>query len=395
MLGKSFAPPTPSSRMVSVESEEDVRRERALQRFSAKSDGSGAASPKQPGGAVSPPRDGEQGTYSALSAGGVSTDDLDGGNGSAEQKEPAENEEEIEEMLDFQDSVYDLTVQYLCLAVNGSLAFTAGYVNFVCVIGLQCLNLMLQFQMLTEVRRLIMTPAMSRAANLYVDFVEFVYGEEITAVFNTTNFDFEEAKYRLNDWHEKVVLCQFPLVSPLFFLIIMLIWTMFLGHELKQTVFFACQVARLPRHAENHILVRHMDDVVVVTRMSGSLKTCIIVTVFMPKFAIAVTLWLQGAQWLTATSGFENLVLNALALTFICDLDELIFRACVSEATKVGLAKIKLPLPAFSDQPNFSGPIESVLTVGCCIGLTILYIFYYQAIFPSYRWDLPFFCDVE
>eukprot|EP00927_Polykrikos_kofoidii_P066260 TRINITY_DN61892_c0_g1_i1.p1 TRINITY_DN61892_c0_g1~~TRINITY_DN61892_c0_g1_i1.p1 ORF type:complete len:397 (+),score=56.15 TRINITY_DN61892_c0_g1_i1:131-1192(+) len=309
-----------------------------------------------------------------------------------EEQHGNDEREDFDQMLDFQDSVYDLAIQYSCLAVHGSLTDAAGYANLVCVMGLQALNLFLQMNMLKYVRQLIMFAAVHTAATSYTDFQSVFYGRHpLSFKFTPEGFhNFESMSSEA-----KSVLCQFPLVEPAFFVVILLIWTFFLGHELKQTVFFAWQTFQLPSPTSNHIGVREVETYFVVTHMSFALKVWISIAVFLPKFTIALALWTTGARWLSATSGFEDLVLNALALTFICDLDELIFRACVPEATKRLLTTAKLPLASFTTEPTYRGPSESFLTAFGCFGITIFYIFVYQDVFPNFQWDLSYVCETN
>merc|ERR1712023_598377 len=99
------------------------------------------------------------------------------------------------------------------------------------------------------------------------------------------------------------------------------------------------------------------------------LKVWTTLIVFLPKLAIAVVLWYIGAGWLTATTGIDNLVLNSLALTFICEVDELIFRTCISEVAKSCLEKTKLPLPSFRYTPDIRVPAETISTCMACVAV--------------------------
>jgi len=130
-------------------------------------------------------------------------------------------------------------------------------------------------------------------------------------------------------------------------------------------------------------------------KVSMGLKVCITVVVLIPKMCIAMWLWFIGARWLTSTPGIDNVVLNALALTFICDLDEVIYRTCVSEATKEGLSRTTLPLPPFSHKPTLLGPTETWFTLAACVVWSVLYKDYFQTAIPHYRGDLVIVCRSE
>lgn len=298
-----------------------------------------------------------------------------------------DNRKELSDLLCFNASIYDLMVQHSCLAMHGYGGQT-GMVNLLVVIAFQAFNVYLQMTMLFEVHDLIMLPAMVRAQHLYHLFSDECYGTDSDFSFTS------EVRENFENWHdhEKFELCQSPLTSPTFFFLILLIWTFFLAHELKQTMYFAWHILRLDSPLEGSVTFLDHDDSFVITRLSRSLKSWITITVFVPKVAIAVTLWIIGARWLTATTGFENLVLNALALTFICELDELIYRACIPEVTKSCLEKTKLPLPSFSYTPTYKAPLETVLTAFSCVALTLAYENVLQDAIPGYRGDLKELC---
>lgn len=178
------------------------------------------------------------------------------------------------------------------------------------------------------------------------------------------------------------------------FFFILLIWTFYLMHELKQTLYHWGHTIKLesPIDGGRVTIVSVAEDNFVITHMSNILKLWISLTVFIPKLIIAVVLWYIGAGWLTATAGIDNLVLNSLALTFICEVDELIFRTCISEVAKSCLEKTKLPLPSFKYTPTVWFPAEITATAMGCLSLAFVYLSYMQDAIPDFRWDLTAVC---
>lgn len=295
---------------------------------------------------------------------------------------------ELHEMLNFNASIYDLTVQYSCTVAH-SYGDRVGVSNLVMVLVLQILNLYMQFNILEEVEALIARPAMAHAQHLYRVFTEQCYGTD------PENYIYsQEVELHFQAWEDdgKAELCAFPMTSPRFFLIILLIWTFFLFHELKQTAYFSYHLLKLDRPATGRVTFVEQSDQFVITHVGPFLKVWITFSVLLPKFGIAFLLWYIGARWLTATAGIDNLVLNSLALTFICELDELIFRTCVSETTKACLEKTKLPLPPQKYEPSIWGSVEMLGTVLGCVSLAFYYVFHLQDVIPNYRWDLKDLC---
>lgn len=166
-------------------------------------------------------------------------------------------------------------------------------------------------------------------------------------------------------------------------------------HELKQTIYFWGHTMKLPTPSasdDGRVTFLYHEDNFIITHMGCALKIWTTVTVFLPKLVIAIVLWYIGAGWLTATEGIDNLVLNSLALTFICEVDELMFRACISEVAKSCLAKTKLPLPCFKYTPTIWLPAETLTTCISCIALAYGYMYYLQDAIPDFRWDLTTMC---
>ncbi|OLP97795.1 hypothetical protein AK812_SmicGene19831 [Symbiodinium microadriaticum] len=301
------------------------------------------------------------------------------------------DERELNEVLSFNASIYDLTIQYSCLACTGCGEGQDATVllNLVLFLGLQVGNVFLQMFLLFEIEFLIAFPAMEHARDLYDRFTDHCYGEGLMDSSEDVGVLFQSW-----DGTAKAELCQFPLTNPTFFFMVILIWTFFLGHELKQTVYFFWHTLRLHRPTEGCVcIVDHQDQSqFVITHMSGLLKFWIALIVFLPKFIIAIVLWYIGARWLTATPGVDNLMLNSLALTFICELDELIFRTCTSENIKACLERTKLPMAPLPAGPSKAGAIETAFTVVGCFALAFLYLTHFQTAIPEYRWDLAGLC---
>merc|ERR1719401_2245517 len=68
--------------------------------------------------------------------------------------------------------------------------------------------------------------------------------------------------------------------------------------------------------------------IVALTRLSTLL---LIVLVCIPKLGISIILLLFGCRWLSATTSFENLVMNTVAMEFVTQIDETLFNACVPQ----------------------------------------------------------------
>jgi hypothetical protein len=344
----------------------------------------------------------EQNGFEALRS--IKTDS--DGTGSPIRTPSAKDDSELNELLNLNPSIYDMTVQYSCLACHRA-GGKAGFPSLLTILFLEAVNVFTQLMVLHEVHRKIAKPAEARANLYYSRFTthcsEELDSDALAQCFNEWADDQNSGRELLahvsthlgatSHPTEAHTLCAYPLTAPGFFMLILTIWTFYLTHELKQTVYFWWHILTLGMPNEGRVTILQHGDNFIITHMSQGLKIWVSVVVFVPKLMIASILWYIGAGWLTATTGTDNLVLNSLALTFICEIDELIFRTCMPEVAKACLEKTKLPLPSFKYTPSYWIPAETLGTCLGCIAMAAVYICYWQDAIIDYRWDLEDVCE--
>eukprot|EP00397_Hematodinium_sp_SG-2012_P042015 GEMP01046391.1.p1 GENE.GEMP01046391.1~~GEMP01046391.1.p1 ORF type:complete len:321 (+),score=43.28 GEMP01046391.1:172-1134(+) len=203
-------------------------------------------------------------------------------------------------------------------------------------------NIFLQIFLLVCIKVYISAPAVRSVRRIYQDYHNKVF---IDGVFNQEKWD---------NWNSfnRESLCQLPLSEPYFFSSLLLIWTFYVVKELQETRIIFNRMSDLPESEDPHNWITvSRGNPYLVDAMSVWMKRIIMTTIYLPKFVIAITLWLLGARWLTATQSFEDLILNAVALGFILELDELIHDAMLSDTQKVDLSrwKLKQELPEDED----------------------------------------------
>jgi len=300
-----------------------------------------------------------------------------------------DGESEIHDLMGLSPSIYDLTVQLFCLAFHDHGGRWA-WLNLLMVLALQVLNVWVQLKLLFEVSSLIARPAVTRLRSMYGDFtrscgiIDVYHWSQARVLATFSEWDAEQ---------EKEELCRFPQTEPFFFFLVVLIWTMYLGFEIKSTVSLTTTILSLERPQGKSVTIWEVDGNYIITKMGPLLKFWLSVTVFIPKFLIGLVLWYIGAEWLTATPGVDNLMLNSLALAFVCEVDELIFRTCMSQVAKYSLERTKLPLPAYTYMPSIWMSVEMVVTSVLSLWLAFFYVYHFQQAIPDYRWDLEVVCD--
>lgn len=128
---------------------------------------------------------------------------------------PSKAEGDLNELLNLNPSIYDLTVQYSCLAVH-PYGGKAGMCSLITVLILEILNVCVQMSILLEVDKKIAVPAKAHAENLYELFTSTCYGASDGPLVYSV--EVEENFKQWDDHTEKHELCQFPLTAPYFIL---------------------------------------------------------------------------------------------------------------------------------------------------------------------------------
>jgi len=194
-------------------------------------------------------------------------------------------------------------------------------------------NIFLQFILLYYIKFYICAPAVRNTRVLYQEFTEQIYPQNVLDLSQWNKWDMKK----------RIKLCQIPLSEPEFFFCLLLVWTFFVLKEVQETRTMLSRIYHLALPQQRRLWVAISDDnPYSIEAMSRALKWVIVSTIYIPKLCIALLLWWLGARWLTGTPNFENLVLNAVALGFILELDELIHDAMLTDPQKVDLSRWSL-----------------------------------------------------
>merc|ERR1712113_1337589 len=141
---------------------------------------------------------------------------------------------------------------------------------------------------------------------------------------------------------------------------------------------------------------------------SQTTKFFVLVFVLLPKLVIGCLLWWLGARWLAATPDFQDLVLNAIALEFVTDLDELMYEVALPKGVMglVDLYKVARPhderIPEDMDSEKLSEVNQKLLcqrmvhmlgSIACVTVLPLVWMYDMQQVIPVYRWDVHAVCE--
>lgn len=294
-------------------------------------------------------------------------------------------EASVPQSLPLPESIYGAAMAGMIVAANSKAPATKG----VCAMtfAYAMFNIVFQFFLLVQVKLHICAPTVAHIRALYDVFESNMYDDQ---GFNQDLF---------NGWDSKMQaeLCQVPMAHPLFFWGIMVVWTFHILQDIKETMDYMSTIYELPslhKIEDSSAAWQEDDRTLVVTAVGGVVRFYFQVCVLLPKLFIACALWLIGARWLTATASSQDLILNAMALGFIVNFDELLYAAVIARGTKekVAMITLKLPAPPSGERAVFLNILDMVASMGVAITLPLLYIVYFQQVLPQYHWDVQMPC---
>mmetsp|Transcript_53564 Transcript_53564/g.114467 ORF Transcript_53564/g.114467 Transcript_53564/m.114467 type:complete len:399 (+) Transcript_53564:37-1233(+) len=179
----------------------------------------------------------------------------------------------------------------------------------------------------------VVSPSIQNAQQLYRE-----YHAECFDIDGTYNHE------KCDDMPEerKDELCSLVLSSFWFLYLILALWWMTMLKEFRKTMQTWRKISHMPHTNSYEDQVEQDGDVQYVKRMVPEVKWLLFFIMILPKQMISVGLLFIGTWWLGVTDSMSELILNALALAFVIDTDELIFDALFPESMTEELSKVKL-----------------------------------------------------
>lgn len=266
------------------------------------------------------------------------------------------------------------------------------YLRFFMVMFCQLVNLLLQGLLLIQAWQLVVEPSISRLQNSYYQFHTTVFDADGT---------FNEAKWAaFPDDSFKHRLCNGAITQGTLTMIILSLWTTSMLGEISDALKLTRTIWRieaLPPSASYEDLLIEGDEEDTVTYLTTPVRAVLFVLVLLPRLTIGVVLLFVGLMWLTATASFADVFLNALALQFIINIDEIILSQVVPCSIQVVMQRIKFK----GDEQR---PVESEtwelgrewISTFLMIMLIIAFVFYWygfgQQVLPAYQHDIADHC---
>jgi len=134
--------------------------------------------------------------------------------------------------------------------------------------------------------------------------------------------------------------------------LVLLVWLMTVIVEITSIIRFASSLISLPRAQATRLSQTRANTL----RMDGISITRLVVMLFavvLPRLVVAFALLFAGCEFLLATTTLQDLVLNAVALGFIFDLDELFFGLLPARCQAMVKFSEQLSIKSFSPFKQF------------------------------------------
>lgn len=211
--------------------------------------------------------------------------------------------------------------------------------------GIMAVNLLFQGIILWYIYIFVAQPSVRGVQALYHDF-------------RMNNFD-EQGRLLDTAWESyerKEEVCQITMSSLSFYYAVLLLWALLMMMELRsvQRVTMDIWEVRTVKSTEEMLHMANDDDLdlggkCLVVGITRPIRAVVIGFVCIPRFIIALILLYVGCHWLSSSASFSDMTLNAMALEFVHNIDELLYEAILPRQLKRQIAETNV----FRIQPRF------------------------------------------
>lgn len=197
----------------------------------------------------------------------------------------------------------------------------SALLSFVCcamALGLLVVNLVLQTAILMYVNYYVVLPAVRKVQEHYADFHIQVYSDE--GDFNLDQWDKYEGKAGL---------CEIALTNRAFYYSILFCWTVSMLKEIRASERLLRDIRSMEGAFDTRDMVLENDGNIFIVALTFPTRMMLYIFVCFPKAMISLCLLWLGCQWLSATTSFTDLVMNAVAMEFVTSVDNILYEAAL------------------------------------------------------------------
>mmetsp|Transcript_118889 Transcript_118889/g.296588 ORF Transcript_118889/g.296588 Transcript_118889/m.296588 type:complete len:442 (-) Transcript_118889:244-1569(-) len=213
-------------------------------------------------------------------------------------------------------------------------ALSLNITRLTSALGIMAINLVFQGLILWYINIYVVQPSVRHVQMLY-------------AHYHAENFDedgvFNEAAWE--NYEHKDGVCQITMSSRYFYFGILMLWGLLMMQELR-----ACE--RVVRDILAVRSVKHFDQMVeykqtgnselggrcLIVGLTPGMRWSVLLIVCLPRIIIAIFLFGLGCRWLSSSASFADMTLNAMALEFVKNIDELLYDSILPRQLKKDIA---------------------------------------------------------
>jgi len=267
---------------------------------------------------------------------------------------------------------------------------TAGYPQFLRTgFALACLvvNIVLQYLLLWFVLKYVCNPAVAKLQTLYKAYHASCFAEDGT---------FMEVKWHNFEYRQE--LCDMALSEPAFVGTMLMIWVSRMLGEFRSVVYLVRSIESIPKVPHQSLMINlyesELGTIHEIVGLTHRVCFCLHLFITVPQFGINLWLTYMGVRWLASTVSFSDLILNALALQFIVEIDEILLRSLYPERMISALQRAKFAPPRTrlspeEDQIDLKKRYHQAIVATVSVFLIVLiYLVGLQQVLPHFSWDV-------
>jgi hypothetical protein len=274
--------------------------------------------------------------------------------------------------------------------------------RFVFMLVLLIVNVGIQIFFMYYIWMFVVRPAVHHLQLYYAVYHQTMFSHD--EMFNATAF---------GDYEHTRELCKSSLGFPGFLFPVLMLWTLRMLQEWRETERCVRYLWRLERVDDVRSMIRENTKTgtydqfgkYIVVGITQKIFFALMICIALPKAMINAAVLFFGCRWLTATTSCTDLILNSLALEFVVNIDELLFRAICPVAMTKLMAAMRLQNKTGADVEDSSKDLDkthfdltadivrSLRYMFYCLVWVCLYMFVLESVIPHYPGDIDYACQ--
>lgn len=277
--------------------------------------------------------------------------------------------------------------------------------------------LAIQVFLLSQVKHFVSAKAVHDIRIAYDKYEEVMYGGHVTIAVATPTVErrgiggpsgkfFNASAFSELSSEEQALACRIPLSQPVFFWVILYVWSLVCIIEIRKTKDLFRSLVMNTETCPSMVNALEDEDsepggTFCVARLTVAMKMVLTVCVILPRLGITGYLLWLGCRWLLATNNFADLILNSVALEFILCLKDVLYLAMVSRRSTIDLENTTI-VPASKTEPESLAVFIGTMTWGIVAGAWVTAYMGFegfgytvngmQQVVREYQWDVQAVC---